>query len=301
VTDWPDAERGLAPPYVRLAHGGTTTGDLALRADRNPPDRPHDRRPSLLVSNVYRRQFERGRADLDVRNWVMDSGAHSAFVSGKGVDNRDYVALCRELLRDDPDLVEVFALDVIGGDRWRETIANTEYAWAEGVPAIPTFHFGEPWEFLDILLRDFPGKIAIGGAAGVRSGALKIRQAEQIFARAWPARIHGFAFGSRPALLRLPFHSVDATTWQTGPCRFGTWRGYSNRGRHVRLEVRGSEQDLRVEVEWHLRLEREARFRWRREFERIEEELPPWPPPRTGHERPNDRTTERKREEEPRP
>ena len=50
-------------------------------------------------------------------------------------------------------------------------------------------------------------------------------------------------------MMKFPFHAVDATNWEIGPCKFGRWQSFGN------LSVRGSKQNLRAEVEWHLKLE----------------------------------------------
>ncbi len=76
--------------------------------------------------------------------------------------------------------------------------------------------------------------------------------------------------------MALPWHSVDATNWELGPCKFGNWKSFGN------MSVRGSKQNLRAEVEWYLELERLAQHRWRITMEKLERELPPWPPAASG-------------------
>ena len=56
--------------------------------------------------------------------------------------------------------------------------------------------------------------------------------------------------------MALPFHSVDASSWEIGACGFGNWKQFGH------LTVRGSNQDLRGEVEAYLKLEDRARIRW---------------------------------------
>ena len=72
--------------------------------------------------------------------------------------------------------------------------------------------------------------------------------------------MHGFGFGSEKSVMLVPWHSVDATNWELGPCRFGRWQSFG------KMSVRGSKQNLRAEVEWHLDLERRARNRWAKEM-----------------------------------
>jgi len=216
--------------------------------------------PGLLVSYVYLQPFLEHRARYRYRDWVMDSGAFSAFHSGTVIDLGAYIDRCRQLLAEDPTLTEVYALDVIGDHEG--SLRNCEAMWAAGVPAIPCYHFGEPEAILLAMAQQYP-KIALGGAVGLRS-AEKLRWAQQCFARVWPKRIHGFGFGSETHILSLPWHSVDATNWETGPCRFGNWKKYGQ------MSVKGSYQNLRVEVEHFLAIERKARARWAKEMALLE-------------------------------
>jgi hypothetical protein len=258
---------GLEAPTVRLAVTdamSTCAADTASGPARYPMH--HARRdggellaPALLVSYVYLAPFQQHRARYAFRDWVLDSGAFSAHQQGAPIDLGAYIATCQELLATDPQLTEVFALDVIGD--WRGTVRNTEAMWAAGVPAIPAFHVGAPWELLRDLAQQYP-KIALGNAVGYRA---KLPWAAQCFARIKRdlgrlVPIHGFGFGTAEQVLALPWHSVDATNWEIGPCKFGRWNSFGQ------LSVRGSQQNLRAEVEWYLRLEAKARVRWRAEM-----------------------------------
>lgn len=219
--------------------------------------------PALLVSFWYWSTFAKERPRYRFRDYSLDSGAFSAWKSGAEVDVDAYTEFCAQQLAEDDQLVEVFALDVVGD--WRATIANTEKAWEAGVPAIPTYHVGEPEHVLKHLAKTYP-KIALGGAVGMR-GRRKIEWARQCFARVWPKPIHGLGFGSRDQVMALPFHSVDATSWEAGPTRFGNWKSMPGGS------IRGGQQPLRMEVEWYLRLEQEAQARWRNEMRQLDDML----------------------------
>ena len=217
--------------------------------------------PSILVSYPYLPFFLRHRSRVRLRSWMLDSGAYSAWNSGKVTDLDAYIRVCQELLATDPQLTEVVGLDVIGD--WRAGLRNVERMWAAGVPAIPTYHITEPEDLLVGLARDYP-KIAVGGTARLR-GPAKLRFAEQAFARVWPKPIHGLAVGGRDVLLAVPWHSADASNWEANPGRFGKWQAFGG----ANLGLRGGRQDLRAEVAWYLELERIARFKWRREMTRL--------------------------------
>lgn len=214
------------------------------------------RPPALLVSYFYLEQFLKIRDRLVIRDWAMDSGAYSAFNSGGVIDLGEYIDCCQRMLASDPQLTEVFSLDVIGD--WRATKKNTEAMWAAGVPAIPVYHVKEPPALLKEMAAEYP-KIALGGVAKLKA-KWKNEFAEQCFARVWPKRIHGFGFGSERSILGLPFESVDATNWETGPASFGRWMAYG------KLSTRGAGLNLRTEVEWYLKLEDRARIRWAKEM-----------------------------------
>jgi hypothetical protein len=218
----------------------------------------HADAPALLVSYAYLGPFLKNRARYRYRDWALDSGAFSAHNSGAEIRLDDYIDTCKRLMDEDPTLAEVFALDVIGD--WRASVRNAEEMWRRGVPAIPCFHVGSPESVLVGLAKDYP-KIALGGCVGYRK---KDEFAANCFARVWPKKVHGFGFGSRKSIMALPWHSVDATNWEIGPCKFGRWASFGS------MSVRGGGQNLRAEVEFYLALERQARARWRRQMAELD-------------------------------
>jgi len=116
-------------------------------------------RPAILVSYAYSKGWLTNRTRLAYRDWVMDSGAYTAWTKGITIPLAEYIAICLRLLREDRTLTEVFALDVIGD--WRGTSRNTRAMWAAGVPAIPTFHPEEPDDVLRYVVAK--GSIAVDG------------------------------------------------------------------------------------------------------------------------------------------
>lgn len=245
---------------VRLAYAGPPE---ALAKGLAPQDDPAEL-PALLVSFWYLKQFQRERHRYGFRDWSMDSGAFSANNSGKVIDLQEYIEACQQLLAEDPQLVEVFALDVIGD--WKASMRNCERMWAAGVPAMPVFHANDPWHVLEGMMGDYP-KIGIGGVAGfLRSAPKKIEFYGQIFARAWPCKIHALGLASMPIMRRFPFHSVDASSWEFGPTGFGSWKSF---GGGV-PGVRGGNMNLRPEVDWHLRAERELQQLWKKQLAKVE-------------------------------
>lgn len=235
---------------VRLAHCGPPE---SLAAGLAPNEIG---RPALLVSLIYLKPFLENRHRYIYRDWVLDSGAFSAHNSGTTIHLDEYIETCKELIATDPKLTEVYALDVIGD--WKASLKNTAKMWKAGIRAISCYHVGEPEHVLKQMAKDYP-KIALGGVALAKTGK-KLAWAEQCFARVWPKAIHGFGYGSERAVMTLPWHSTDATSWEIGPCKYGRWHTFGN------MSVRGSRQNLRVEVEWYLLLEQRARQRWKKEM-----------------------------------
>jgi len=244
---------------VRLAHCPGAQGDNSLIGERGVAPIPMERTPALLISFYYFNRWKERQAEYRYRDWAMDSGAYSAFNSGATIDLNEYIDCCLELKEADPTLVEVFALDVIGDPD--ASLKNAQKMCEQGVAAIPCYHEGEPESFLHDMAAEHP-KVAIGGVANM-IGPRKLKWAEQCFARIWPKRIHGFGFGAESQIMALPWDSVDATNWESGPCMFGRWNSFGA------LSVRGSKQNLRAEIEYYLRVEQKARRRWRKTMRQL--------------------------------
>lgn len=249
----------LTFPAIRMAAVSTGTAASSLFD-------PARTRPSLLVSYVYFANFNEGRRSrpLYYRDWVLDSGAFSAHNSGHKIELAAYIMFCREWLKRDPRLTEVFSLDVIGD--WRASEVNTRKMWAAGVPAIPTFHYGEPFDVLRGLARDYP-KIGIGGAVRVPMDA-KAAWVNDVFAAVWPKKIHGLAMVAGRLLRAVPFHSVDASSWELTTRSFAVYTAFDG----AVLYGTGGDRvkDRYGEIAHYLRLEKEIQFQWRREMEELE-------------------------------
>jgi hypothetical protein len=226
---------------------------------------PERKRPSLLVSYVYFDRFDatRRKGPLYYRDWVLDSGAFSAHNSGRKIEIAGYLMFCREWLKRDPRLTEVFSLDVIGD--WRASDLNTRKLWNAGIPAIPTFHYGEPFDVLRGLARDYP-KVGIGGAVRVNMKE-KLAWVKDVFAAVWPKKIHGLAMVAAPLLRSVPFHSVDASSWEYTTRSFAHYAAFNG----ATLYGTGGSvcRDQYGEIAHYLRLESEIQFRWRWEMEEL--------------------------------
>ena len=172
-------------PNVRLAHTPGAQGDNVLLGKKGVEKLPGpslrlaeagsrgretwpelETLPALLVSYVYLPAFEEHRTKYAYRDWALDSGAFSAYSSGKTISLQAYIDCAKRLLEADPTLAEVFGLDVIGD--WKAGLENCEEMRRQGIQAIPTYHYGEPEHVLKTIASEYP-KIALGGAMKIGS------------------------------------------------------------------------------------------------------------------------------------
>lgn len=211
-----------------------------------------EEKPSILVSYAYRKAWETSRHLGFWREVVIDSGAFTAHTTGITIDLAAFADWVLAEKANDPLITEVFTLDVIGGD-WRESLRNTEELWRRGVEAIPIFHVGEPTDVLKCLARDYP-KVGLGGAVGYHA---KVEWAALCFREVWPAKLHGLGFGAQ-VLDRLPFHSIDFSTWSAAHMR-GVHASHDNA--RLGRPPRGN-YALPAEVAHQLKNEARARRRW---------------------------------------
>jgi hypothetical protein len=228
----------------RLAVGGSQK--IAIEAFEGS-------KPALLTSYIFLGLFDRLRPEIEFRDWAMDSGAFSAKNSGKEIELQAFIDECAKRLEEDEQLTEVFALDVIGDAD--ASMRNTEEMWRQGVPAVPAFHMGSPWSYLEELVKTYP-KIGLGGMVGRHTGH-KTKWVRECFARAWPYRFHGFGIGTKPLVMKYPWDSIDATNWSVRPSRYGLWDSLG-----VQLPRGSGRASLRREVEYCLRMEHEHEQLW---------------------------------------
>ncbi len=248
---------------VRLALGGSpeivATGFM---------ERPPEELPAILVSYVWLDEFRKHRHRFHFRDWVLDSGAFSAHVRDIEIKLEDYIETAKEFLGSDDTLKEVFALDVISD--WKESLKNYEAMWEAGVPAVPTYHVGEPEHVLRTLAREYP-KIAISGS-GTKMYSRKERGRlfAQCFERVWPKRIHLFATLDKAILETLPVHSADSSSWALNAAGYGWWKGFGLQ----RLRQRGVSPHLQTEVDWYIKYERRLKAKWGSVLEDVSQQDP---------------------------
>lgn len=225
-------------------------------------------KPATLISYIYFRRLLESKHKRGYRSWVLDSGAYTALNTGKSIDLNAYIDACLSLQQGPEQPKHIFALDVIGDPE--ASLRNAETMWQQGVEAIPTFHHGSNFTYLEHLVRNY-AKIAIGGLVARAEGVgLKLTYTarrkflDQCFARAWPKWIHGFGCTDSRLLLNLPFASVDSVTWCYQTRRFGKIVGYCYGEKQLKAprgskDIRGQDAAVRMALAASLRLEQEVR------------------------------------------
>lgn len=174
--------------------------------------------PRMLLSYAYFAQWDlptfREHHGLGA-DLLIDSGAFTAATQGKKVSIQEYTDWLRER---GEFIAHAASLDVIGD--WRGTARN--YDWqrsrlGDSFPIIPTWHLGSPLEELHRLCADHD-YMAIGGCVPyAKRPQMLMRhlvQAHKI-AREHGTKLHGLGITGRTAMFRLPWESVDSSSWAT--------------------------------------------------------------------------------------
>jgi hypothetical protein len=143
----------------------------------------------------------------------LDSGAFSAYTQGVTIDINRYCRYCR----DNADILEqISVLDAIGDAN--QTYHNQKYMEAQGVQALPCYHYGEPEAVLRYYVDNY-AHITIGGMVPISSPQLKLwldRLWSKILTNpdgTAKVKVHGFGLTSVPLMARYPWYSVDSSSW----------------------------------------------------------------------------------------
>lgn len=198
-------------------------------ATAQPPLRDAYEPVKMLVSFHYYRDvdFDALLANFAVPPMVFaDSGAFSAMSQGAPVYAHDYA----EWLHRWKHYFTVYAnLDVIRDPAGSQR--NQERLEREGLQPIPVFHTGSPFSELDKLAERYP-YIALGGMVG-QSRPACLRWAATCMKRTEKqgTRFHGFGMTSRAVIERLPWYTVDSSSWIAG-ARYGNMSVYDGREWH---------------------------------------------------------------------
>lgn len=174
--------------------------------------RPH----RLLISYHYFRRLKvaewlRDHFDGPARVFA-DSGAFSAKTQGAQIDRAEFADWCKA---NASSLTVVSNLDVIGNAKASRD--NLYWLRGAGVPAMPVFHAGEPWEYFDAYVKEFD-YIALGGLVGWSANKLMpffracFDRAKRLESR---TVFHGFGMTGYEGVLAFPWYSCDSSSWQS--------------------------------------------------------------------------------------
>ena len=206
---------------------------------------------------------------IKARATILDSGAYSAWKSGKSIDLAGLIAETRSGKWD-----ECVSLDVIGDPV--ASLENALFMQAQGSPAYPVFHYGDPWEILAEYRLKFP-KIGLSCRFGEPPNK-SLKWVEQCFARAWPHRFHSFGWVEEVMLEAFPFDTADTANWSLDPQSFGKWKfmGRPKSGRTAsQFQVfskparTNGVNNCRADVEYYIRLQRYLEAIWKAELTTI--------------------------------
>lgn len=144
----------------------------------------------------------------------LDSGAFSAFNTGVKVPIDQFGKFCAKYEK----WFDIIAsLDVIGDAHASDK--NFHLLRDMGATKVfPTFHYGEPFEFLDKMMKESK-VIGLGGVAQLGSGKPLFDFLDACWARLTDSKgkathkVHGFAVTSAYLIARYPWYSVDSASW----------------------------------------------------------------------------------------
>lgn len=145
---------------------------------------------------------------------LLDSGAYSAFSSGVKIPLERFAEFCVKF-QNKFDLIA--SLDVIGdadaSDRNYQALLD-----AGATKVFPTFHYGEPFSFLEKMKKQSK-VIGLGGVAQLGGGKKLLDFLDASWRRLTDKsgrpthKVHGFAVTAGSLIMRYPWYSVDSASW----------------------------------------------------------------------------------------
>lgn len=167
---------------------------------------------NVLVSYAYFKNCD--LSQFPMLNIIGDSGAFTMAKQGTKITVKELAEWAKTW---SDQLTWVASLDVIGDERasranWHEIVDDY------GINAIPTIHYGANPNLMDYYAKLGCDYIGLGGLVGV-STKKRMEWLIPVFKhqrRYWPdLQFHGWGATTRD-LLRLPFLSIDSSSWTQG-------------------------------------------------------------------------------------
>ena len=187
------------------------------------------------------------RPDMRV---LIDSGAFTAWKSGKPIVFDDYIRFAKELRAKARCQLTFVALDVIPGiykgraadaaelERCcQQGFDNYLAMRANGIPCLPTFHRDDPWKWLDKIIDDVmateTNHMCLAPKVDGAPRRVKMKWLNKCYQHIHERglletlKIHGLGVASPVMMETYPFYSVDSTAWLQGAKRsaYRYWDG----------------------------------------------------------------------------
>lgn len=157
------------------------------------------------------------------QNFMMDSGAFSAWNSGKEIDREEYLAFCRTL----PEDVYKINLDVIpktgAGEEAIEqackaSFENYLYLKKHLKNVLPVHHYGDGVDWLHRMANE-TDYICVSPANDTHE-SIKKKYLDFVFSHLdLSVKTHALGYTSRTGVRKYPFHSVDSISYKTTQMR----------------------------------------------------------------------------------
>lgn len=171
----------------------------------------------------------------------IDSGAYSVMAAGHVLDPAAYT---RWVATNGKGAKLIAGPDVIGDPAATELATAKMAKELPGMPILPTFHVGEPWDYLERYVAQYP-YVALGGMVPyVRN----IRVLEEWLKKAFKriptgTKVHAFGVTMPEVLSAYPWTSSDSTSW-TVLWRHGLLYLYDYRRNTMRMLFRNNYKEL---------------------------------------------------------
>lgn len=169
-----------------------------------------------VLATIKNKSFLLDTIKNGIKNIIVDSGAYSAFTQNKSIDIDKLCDVYKELLFLKPD-INLVSLDVINDKKLGgESYENYLYMLDKGLPCLPTFHYGDDFQFLEKYSK-LSNYIMIGGLV-TKSIHYKyiLLFLKDIFIKYPNHKFHLFGVTDKRIFSKFNCHSVDSTRWLKG-------------------------------------------------------------------------------------
>lgn len=154
-----------------------------------------------------------------VANFMLDSGAFTKFNAKsafKHVNLQDYVTYCHQY---GEEFEKYVMLDVVGNEE--QSKKNYEYMVRSGLsPMFVVTMFDKDMNYVRQTLNT-NANICVAGGVTTKSDWMTKRFQDIYKACEGKCKIHGLGYVTFPKMLQLNLASVDSSSWNAAPARFG--------------------------------------------------------------------------------